>query len=101
MKLDTIDTDTPAPEPHPWSRRAQDIGAIVWSSFLAACFGTFLFFGFFDPTLLADDLHPPKWLRDPMTGYAVGFFFFWIVSLVAAALTTFLVESRPADRDQQ
>ena len=101
MNIETTEPEEPATESHPWSRRAQDIGAVVWSSFLAACFGTFLFFGFFDPTLLGDDQHPPKWLSDRMTGYAVGFFFFWIVSLVAASLTTFLVESRPADRVQR
>lgn len=85
-------------DPHPWSRRAQDIAAVAWCAFLAACVGTVLFFAVLDPSLLADDLHPPQWLRNRMTGYAVGFFFFWFVSLVAALLTAYLLESNPPHR---
>jgi hypothetical protein len=87
-------------DPHRWSRRAQDIAAVGWSSFLAACLATLLFFAVFDPVMLGDDLHPPKWLRDRMTGYALGFFFFWFVSTVAAVLTAYLLETEPEDRDE-
>ena len=87
-------------DPHPWSLRAQEIAAVGWSAFLAACLATFLFFAVFDPVLLADDLHPPKWLRDRMTGYALGFFFFWFVASVAGLLTAYLLETRPTHRDE-
>ena len=78
-----------------WSRLRQDVGALLWCSFLAACLATFLFFAYFDPMLLTHDDHPPAWLADRMTGYAVGFFFFWLVCAVSALLTAWLVDSRP------
>lgn len=99
--MNTLDPNDPTIEPQPWSRRAQDVAAVAWSGFLAACLGTFIFFAFFDPQLLADDLHPPKWLMNRMTGYAVGFFFFWFVATVAAALTAYLLESKPAPREDR
>ena len=78
-----------------WSRLRQDVAALLWSAFLAACIATIVFFAYFDPLLLADDSNPPKWLNHRMTGYAVGFFFFWIVCAIAALLTAWLVDSRP------
>jgi hypothetical protein len=93
--MSTDDLDDVASENRVWSRRAQDIGAVVWPSFLAACLGTFIFFGVFDPALLGDDANPPKWLADRMTGYAAGFFFFWLVAIAASAMTAFLLESKP------
>lgn len=78
----------------PWSRLRQDVGAIVWCSFLAACFATMMFFAIFDPIYLQHDDNPPSWLADRRTGYALGFFFFWLMSAVAAALTTWLVDTR-------
>jgi hypothetical protein len=80
------------------SRLRQDAGALLWSAFLAACVATMIFFAYFDPILLADDARPPRWLADRMTGYAVGFFFFWIVCAIAAFLTAWLVETR-TDRE--
>lgn len=67
---------------------------LLWSSFLAACVATALFFAYFDPLLLADDARPPHWLADRMTGYAIGFFFFWIVCAIAALLTAWLIDTR-------
>ena len=77
----------------PWSNLREDIGVIVWSSFLAACLASLLFFGMFDPLLLGDDLHPPRWLTSRMTGYALGFFFFWLICAVSASLVTFLIDT--------
>lgn len=77
-----------------WSRLRQDVGAILWCSFLAACFATMLFFALFDPIYLSHDDSPPAWLADRRTGYALGFFFFWMTSAIAAALTVWLVETR-------
>ena len=84
----------------PWSRLRQDVGALLWCSFLAACIATFLFFAYFDPMLLADDVHPPAWLTDRMTGYAAGFFFFWLVCAISALLTAWLVDTRPDGEDR-
>lgn len=88
--------------PRTWSRLRQDVGAVVWSSFLAACVATMIFFAALDPVLLADDLVPPWWLKNRMTGYSVGFFFFWFVAAIAAALTSALLHGGPPDtRDRQ
>ncbi|MDY6944756.1 MAG: hypothetical protein SXG53_03475 [Pseudomonadota bacterium] len=78
----------------PWSRLRQDLGVLLWSSFLAACVAALFFFACFDPLLLADDARPPHWLADRMTGYTVGFFFFWIVCAIAAFLTAWLIDTR-------
>lgn len=77
----------------------QDVGVFLWSSFLAACLATMIFFAFFDPLLLAHDDAPPRWLTDRMTGYAIGFFFFWFVCAIAAILTAYLIDTRPDRRD--
>jgi hypothetical protein len=83
-----------------WSRLRQDVGVIVWCSFLTACFATMLFFAIFDPIYLKYDDNPPTWLSDRRTGYALGFFFFWLIAIIAAALTAWLVDSRSAATDR-
>jgi hypothetical protein len=79
----------------PWSRRRQEVGAIVWSSFLAASLATMICFGFLDPLTIGPDDHRPEWLTSRMAGYAAGFFFFWIVTTVASLLTAYLLETSP------
>lgn len=79
-----------------WSRLRQDVGAIVWCSFLAACFATMLFFALFDPIYLKHDDHPPRWLADRRMGYTLGFFFFWLTAAIAASLTAWLIDTRAA-----
>jgi len=78
------------------SRLRQDAGAVVWCSFLAACFATMLFFALFDPIYLKQDDDPPSWLADRRTAYALGFFFFWLMTAIAAGLTAWLVDTRGA-----
>jgi hypothetical protein len=77
-----------------WLRFRQDLGVLLWSSFLAACVATMFFFAYFDPVLLAADDSPPGWLADRQTGYAVGFFFFWAVCTIAGLLTAYLIDTR-------
>jgi hypothetical protein len=76
------------------TRTRIDAGIVIWASFLAACIATMVFFAFFDPLLLVDDRAPPSWLRDRMTGYTIGFFFFWITCALASAFTALLVDTR-------
>ena len=76
----------------PWSRRARDVAAVLWPSFLAACLATMVFFAFVDPELMGDAMTPSVTISR-MTGYAVGFFFFWAISLVSSVLTIFLVRT--------
>ena len=66
-------------------RGARRAGAIVWSAFLAAALGTMLCFAFVDPMSLRDG-EPPEWWGSRLHVYGVGFFFFWLVGLIAAAL---------------
>jgi hypothetical protein len=95
----------PAPTDAPggrrtWPRFREDLGILLWASFLAACAATAFFFAYFDPRLLATDDSPPVWLADRMTGYAVGFFFFWGVCTIASFLTAYLIDTRPSRRDE-
>jgi hypothetical protein len=96
---DQLDTpiDGPGDEIHHWSRRRQEVGVIVWSSFLAACLAALLFFAFFDPAQFVDESSPRWWLPNAMAGYAVGFVFFWMISAVAATLTSYLLETSSPD----
>ena len=80
----------------PWTRRAQALAAIGWPSFLTAALATMLFFAFFDPALLEPAMsYPMDFSR--MTGYAVGFFFFWFITAIASAVSVYLM--RTAHRD--
>lgn len=80
----------------PWSRRAQALAAVVWPSFLAASLATMLFFAFVDPQDMEQAMsHPLDFTR--MTGYGLGFFFFWLITLVSSAVSVFLL--RTAHRD--
>ena len=45
------------------------------------------------------DFHPPAWLANRMTGYTVGFFFFWGVCTIASFLTAYLIDTRPSGRN--
>jgi hypothetical protein len=89
--------DNEDPGSSSWSRLRRAIWVIVWASFLAACVATMIFFALFDPLLLGRDDQPPAWLHDRMTGYGVGFFFFWCECLVAAAITTVLLDDTVAE----
>lgn len=80
-------------------RFREDLWVLLWASFLGACVGTMLFFAYLDPLLLARDDAPPRWLADRMTGYALGFFFFWAICTIASFLTAYLIDTRPPDPD--
>ncbi|HEX6397826.1 MAG TPA: hypothetical protein VFZ95_10405 [Steroidobacteraceae bacterium] len=65
--------------------RARSIATIFWSAFLAAALATMLCFAFIDPEALRDG-NPPGWWSSRLHVYAVGFFFFWLIGMVSAAL---------------
>ena len=75
-----------------WTRKSQNIAAILWPSFLAACVATGVFFGHVDPIDL-DAISTPMMEFSSMAGYAIGFFFFWIVSGIASLLAVFLIRT--------
>jgi membrane protein insertase Oxa1/YidC/SpoIIIJ len=84
----------------PWSQRAQLIAAVGWSSFMVAAVGTMLFFAFVDPAEMEATMAGRSVSR--MTGYGMGFFFFWLLSAGAAAVAVYMVLSgRKNKRDRR
>jgi hypothetical protein len=85
---------TPSPEGHSTDGQfLTDVGLVSWSSFLAACVASILFFAAVDPQLLRDA--GPR-IFDNLSreaGYALGFFFFWVLAAGAAALSVYMVRS--------
>ena len=75
-----------------WSRRAQNIAAILWSSFLAAGVGTAVFFAFVDPVELGLIISG-AYEFSILAGYAIGFFFFWFICGIASLLAVFLIRT--------
>lgn len=77
-----------------WSRNRQSIAIVVWISFLSAAIGTMVFFAMFDPVDLAGLFDTNLDIgRD--AGYAIGFFFFWILSALCSGVTAWLVRTAP------
>jgi hypothetical protein len=97
----SANTERREPRRGSWPRFRQDLGVLLWASFLAACIATMFFFAYFDPVLLDRDAAPPAWLADRMTGYTVGFFFFWAVCTIASFLTAYLIDTRSSDDEPQ
>jgi hypothetical protein len=75
-----------------WSRHAQNLAAILWPSFLAACVATGLFFGQVDPLEL-DAITTPTRDFSIEAGYAIGFFFFWAICAISSIISVFLVRT--------
>ena len=99
---DTELPDGPEEEAHrELSRLQRDVFVIGWCAFLTAAVGTMLFYAWIDPLALAEVADLPFPI-DRMTGYALGFFFFWLLCVGSAALTVYLIRTRhghppPAD----
>ena len=97
--MDTIPTED-LPPVRNWPPRLRAAAAVAWSSFLAACLGTLLAFAVLDPQWIVDGMQGDG-MADPVeqgwwlnrTGlYTIGFFLFWLIALVAGALTALLTE---------
>ena len=80
--------------PGRWSQRKRDIGIVVWIAFLAACAGTFVIFAVLDPEALNDAWVLP-WEMGRRLAYSLGFLFLFCVSLLASALTVFMIRTGP------
>lgn len=81
--------------PGRWNRRQRDLGVIAWISFLSACVGTFIIFAVLDPEALNDAWVLP-WEMSPKLAYSLGFLFLLLVSLLASALTVYMIRTGPA-----
>lgn len=77
-----------------WSRNRQAVAIVIWISFLAAAVGTMLFFALFDPVDLSSVFDEDLEIGSE-AGYAAGFFFFWVLSAAACAMTAWLVRTAP------
>mgnify|MGYP006390625699 FL=1 len=66
---------------------------VLWPAFIAACFATLVSFAFIDPVLIGNDDYPPPAFGTRMGGYAVGFFFFWLICNVSSLVTLYLVRT--------
>jgi len=75
-----------------WTRKAENIAAILWPSFLAACIATAVFFGNIDPVDLYGNSAPLAEVSS-LTGYALGFFFFWIICSLSSLLSVLLIRT--------
>lgn len=80
--------------PGRWSRKKRDWGVSIWIAFLCACAGTFIFFALVDPEIVGS-----AWVLNWETGvrltYGLGFALFFIVALLAARLTIFMIRTGP------
>lgn len=76
-----------------WSRNKQAVFTVVWISFLVAAVGTMVFFAFFDPLTLGALYDDVEISRD--AGYAIGFFFFWVLCAACSGVTAYLVRTAP------
>lgn len=84
--------DEKPPSPS-WSRFSERVGVTSWTSFLAACIETVVFFAYFDPLVLGSNEAAPTWLALRPAAYAAGFFFFWVFTFAASALTAYMLDS--------
>ena len=80
---------------------AQAVAAVLWPSFLAACLATMVFFAYVDPELLGHATSPVLEVSR-MTGYGIGFFFFWLIALISSAISVYLLRTahEPPERRQ-
>lgn len=83
-----------------WSRNRQAVATVVWISFLSAAVATMLVFAVFDPVELAASLDVGLDIGR-QAGYAVGFFFFWLLFALCSGVTAWLVRTAPKRDAQQ
>jgi Na+-driven multidrug efflux pump len=81
-----------------WPRLRQDVAIVTWPSFLVACVATMICFAFIDPVLVGNDDYPPPAFANRMSGYAIGFFFFWLISALSSLLTLYLARTARPDQ---
>ena len=79
-------------------RQPHCLMAIAWPAFLAAYLMEFLVFGFVDPAELRWFGHVLEMPRQAI--YALGFFGFWVVTMVCSATTALLMRT-PAQVNAQ
>jgi len=71
---------------------------VLWPSFLAGAAATMFFFAVFDPVALGEGTVLAGLLASHNAGYALGFFFFWLVAAVSSALSIYLARTQHTQR---
>ena len=66
------------------------MGVLIWVSFLFAGIGSGLFFATFDPVEIAA-IATFAMTLDPLTGYTIGFFLFWVFGFCCSTLSWLLL----------
>lgn len=84
--------------PKVWRRRQRDIANVIWISFLTAAAATMVFFATIDPEILSG-YNTLGWHISRQTGYALGFFGFWLLTVVTSVLSIFLVRTEHRAED--
>ena len=77
-----------------WSRRQRDWAVVFWIAFLSASAGTFVLFGLVDPLSLVSEW-ADKFDIGVRLAYGLGFAFLYLVCLLSAALTMFMIRTGP------
>jgi hypothetical protein len=98
---DRQEGDSPRVEvdpPRHWHRRKRDFGNMVWISFLMAAAATMVFFAMVDPLVLSG-VTTPGWEISRQTGYAIGFFMFWLLTAATCVLSFFMARTDHRARD--
>lgn len=72
----------------------RDIGIVLWVSFLGACLGSLVIFGLLDPQAMTG-AWTEKWDMGREWGYTLGFGFLWVICIVTAALTLYMIRTGP------
>lgn len=81
-----------------WRRKQRDIANVLWVSFLTASVATMVFFASVDPEVLSGN-NTLGWEISRQSGYALGFFGFWVLTAVTGFLCVFLVRTERRARD--
>ncbi len=68
------------------------LGVVLWCSFLAACVASLVAFALVDPQAMHTG-EAPHWWTTRLAVYGIGFFFFWVIAAIAAALTQFMMST--------
>ena len=78
-----------------WSMRQRDWAVVLWVAFLSAAAGSFVLFGLINPLDMVS-----AWADEYDIGvrlaYGLAFAFLYLVCLLAAALTMFMIRTGPA-----
>lgn len=84
--------------PRGWSRRAQDLAVVLWTSFLIGGIATMCFFAVYDPVTLTEGTVVWRIASTHNAGYALGFFCFWAVGASAGTLAVYLIRTQQDEK---